>query len=67
MENLLARIAPKDVPHNPGKPKLLESIMARAFLPRMHYGVHIDLGRAVGVSDSHCCLVEASVWPARLL
>ena len=61
---MFARITSKDVPENPGKPKIWENSMARAFLNGMHYGVHADVGRAVGVSDS-CCLFEtASVCPA---
>ena len=67
MKNPLDRIAPKDVPHNPVKPKLLESMMAQKFLPGVHYDVHADLRRDIGVSDSHCHFVEASVRPAGLL
>ena len=48
MKELLTRITPKDVPNNPGKPKLWKSDMAGAFLNGICYGVYADLGRAVG-------------------
>ena len=67
MENLLNRIDPKDVLHNPVEQKLLESMMTQAFLPGMYYDVHADLGRDVGVSDSYCYFMEASFQPAGLL
>ena len=64
MKKLLARITPKDVPDNPGKPKLWESSMARAFLNGIYYGEHADLMRAVRESDSWSRFEIASVRPA---
>ena len=66
MEIFLNEAAPKakDVPHRQVKGICLKLIMVRAFFTGMHYGMHVDLGRAVGVSDYSCHFETASVCPA---
>ena len=67
MENSLNESASKDVPHRQAKGIVAKFIRARAFLNEMHYDVHADLGRAIGVVDSHRRSMTASVRPAGLL